>query len=107
MGVDQMVTPTRVLMGQTDAVAYCQSVAQEIYGDRYGKGLEAWLDDVLGSAATEEALLELLEWLLGRCLSYGLKLNPGKCEFFATSVVWCGKVVSAEGIGHDPERLKG
>jgi hypothetical protein len=96
MGFDTMVTLTRVLMGQTDAVAYCQSVAQEIYGENYGNGLEAWL--VLGSTSSKSALLDLLEWLLARCEKYGLKLNPSKCEFYATSVVWCGKVVSPEGI---------
>ena len=57
MGIDEMITPNRVYVGQSDA--YCQSVAQEIYGDRYGKGIEAWLDDGLGSATTEEELLEL------------------------------------------------
>ena len=102
-----MVTPTRVSMGQTDAVAYCQSVAQEIYGDRYGRGIEAWLDDGLGSASSEKDLLDLLAWVLERCESYGLKLNPSKCEFFARSVIWCGKKISADGIAHDPERSGG
>jgi len=34
-----------VKQGQTDAVAYCQATAQEIYGEKYGNGLEAWLDE--------------------------------------------------------------
>ena len=37
MGVDGMITPTRVSMGQSDAVAYCQFVAQEVYGEHYGE----------------------------------------------------------------------
>ena len=56
MGIADIITPNRVSMGQSDAVAYCQSVAQDIYGDRYGKGIEAWLDDGLGSATTEKEL---------------------------------------------------
>jgi hypothetical protein len=32
MGVDGTIAPTRVWMGQADSVAYCQSVAQEVYG---------------------------------------------------------------------------
>ena len=107
MGIDEMITPNRVSMGQSDAVAYCQSVAQEIYGDRYGKGIEAWLDDGLGSAISEKELLELLAWVLERCESYGLKLNPSKCEFFTKSVIWCGKKISADGITHDPKRIQG
>ena len=39
MGIDEMITPTRVPMGHSDAVAYCQSVAQKIYFDRYGKDI--------------------------------------------------------------------
>jgi hypothetical protein len=37
MGVDGMITTTRVSLGQTDKVAYCQSVAQEVYGEHYGE----------------------------------------------------------------------
>ena len=107
MGPDGIVTSNRVQQGQTDAVAYCQATAQEIYGEKYGHGLEAWLDDVLGNATTPEELMDLLEYLLKRCEKYGLKLNPSKCEFYTTSVVWCGKVISADGIGHDPKRLQG
>ena len=107
MGVNEMVESNRVLMGQSDVVAFCQSAAQEVYGERYGNGIEARLDDALGSGSSESELLDLLEWLLGRCALYGLKLNPSKCAFFATEVVWCGKKISSKGISHDPKRLEG
>ncbi len=107
MGPDGIVTSNRVQQGQSDAVAYCQATAQEVYGEKYGNGIEAWLDDALGSAKTPEELMDLLEYVLERCEQYGLKLNPSKCEFYTTSVVWCGKVISADGIGHDPKRLQG
>ena len=107
MGIDEMVESNRVLMGQTDAVAFCQKTAQEVYGEKYGHGMEAWLDDGLGHAEDEEKLLDLLAWLFKRCLLYGLKLNPNKCDFFAKEVIWCGKRISGEGISHDPKRLAG
>jgi hypothetical protein len=75
MGVDGMITPTRVSMGQEDAVAYCQSVAQEVYGEHYGNGVEAWLDDALGVAETEDGMFTLLAGILGRCSRYNLKLK--------------------------------
>jgi hypothetical protein len=78
MGVDGMITPTRVSMGQTDAVAYCQSVAQEVYGAYYGYGVEAWLDDALGAAEDEIGLLTLLAGILGRCRQCNLKFEPPK-----------------------------
>ena len=82
LGIDCVITSNRVQMGQTDAVAYCQRVAQEVYGEKYGDGLEGWVDDVLGSAKSPRELINLLEFLLGRCVAYGLKLHPGKCTFF-------------------------
>ncbi|ETV68361.1 hypothetical protein H257_15682 [Aphanomyces astaci] len=50
-----VVTPTRVLMGQTDA-----------------------LDYLLGYAQTTDVLLHLLRKVLEICQAYGLKLHPGK-----------------------------
>ncbi|KAH9121075.1 hypothetical protein AeMF1_007045, partial [Aphanomyces euteiches] len=54
-------TPTRVLMGQTDAVAFCQSSVDFMFADLLFKGLLAWLDDMLGYAETTDDLFDLLE----------------------------------------------
>ncbi|GMF58658.1 unnamed protein product [Phytophthora fragariaefolia] len=76
--------PTRVLMGATDAVAYCKGVVDEIFGDLIGDGILAWLDDIRGYAENESALLKLLDKVLSRCEAYGLKPHAKKCQFFAT-----------------------
>jgi hypothetical protein len=102
-----MYTPTRVPMGATDAVAYCQGVVEEIFGDLLGNGILAWLDDILGYAESEDALLELLDNVLARCEAYGLKLHAKKCDFFELEVKWCGKMVSAAGVRHCPDRVQG
>jgi hypothetical protein len=47
----------------------------------------------------------LLEKVLVRCTEKGLKLNPKKCAFFQQEALWCGKIVSADGIRHDPARV--
>ena len=100
-------TPTRVLMGQTDAVAFCQSAVNFMFADILFKGLLAWLDDMLGYAESPEDLLDLLDQVLTICSAYGLKLNPKKCDFFLTKATWCGKVVSANGVEHSPSRIQG
>lgn len=41
------------------------------------------------------------------CLQRNLKLNPSKCVLFATSVRWCGRVISADGVRFDPRRIDG
>ncbi|POM57665.1 Hypothetical protein PHPALM_37794 [Phytophthora palmivora] len=102
-----MYTPTRVPMGATDAVAYCQGVVEEIFGDLLGNGILVWLDDILGYAESEEELLQLLDQVLARCEAYGLKLHAKKCDFFEIEVKWCGKMVSAAGVRHYPDRVQG
>ncbi|OWY99769.1 hypothetical protein PHMEG_00029176 [Phytophthora megakarya] len=53
-------TPTRVLMGASDSVAYCQSTVQKMFEEFLYNGLLIWLDDLLGYAKTENGLLKLL-----------------------------------------------
>ena len=80
-------TPTRVLMGQTDADAYCQSVVHQMFGELMFRGLLAWLDDLLGAAKTVAKLFDLLDQVLNICGQFGLKLNPKKCHFFLREAV--------------------
>jgi hypothetical protein len=68
-----MYTPSRVLMGGSDSVAFCQAAVQEIFAEHLYKGLMAWLDDVLGYEADEKKLLILLEKTLRICQRRGLK----------------------------------
>ncbi|KAF0776066.1 hypothetical protein AaE_000234, partial [Aphanomyces astaci] len=75
-----------------------------MFADLLFKGLLAWLDDMLGYAETPE---DLLDHVLTICSSFGLKLNPKKYDFFLTKAVWCGKVVSTEGVYHSPTRIQG
>jgi hypothetical protein len=64
-------TPTRVLMGVSDSVAYCQAAVQEIIQDMLYRGLLPWLDDLLGYAEDEGKLLSLLEVVLETCQKRG------------------------------------
>jgi hypothetical protein len=100
-------TPNRVLMGATDAVAYTQQTMESIMAHGVSRGVKVWLDDVLGYARNEKELLALLEKVLERCLKFGLKLHPDKCNFFRNSVKWCGRVISASGTTHCPMRIEG
>ncbi|OWZ13086.1 hypothetical protein PHMEG_00013656 [Phytophthora megakarya] len=95
-----MVMPTRVLVGGTDSVGYCQNVVEEIFQPLLYHGLLTWLDNIVGYATTIDELLDTLEKILAACAEYGLKLHPDKCRFFLTSAKWCGKVVGAAGLSH-------
>ncbi|ETV81986.1 hypothetical protein H257_05513 [Aphanomyces astaci] len=100
-------TPTRILMGQTDAVAYYQSVVNQMFVELFYAGVLGSLDDLLGCADNSDSLFVLLvKVLLSICRKVLLKLHPKKCFFFLKAM-WCGKVISAEGISHSPDRVEG
>ena len=104
---DGLYQPTRVPMGCVDAVAYAQSTMHEVHGDLMPRHVTAWIDDVVGYAADEAEMLPVLEQAFARYAQYGMKLNPSKGEYFTKEVTWCGRVISASGITHDPERIQG
>ncbi|KAF0717166.1 hypothetical protein As57867_002454, partial [Aphanomyces stellatus] len=68
--------------------------------------LLAWIDDVLLFAKSIDEYLEKLETFLGLMQTHGLKLNPLKCRLYNTSVKWCGRVISGQGVKHDPARVE-
>ncbi|ETV93767.1 hypothetical protein H310_12333 [Aphanomyces invadans] len=75
-------TPTRVLMGGTDSLAYCQSSVQEMFATELYKSLLIWLD------------------------VRGIKLNPKKCRFYEIESRWFWRILSSDGVKQDPERIK-
>lgn len=82
---DGVVTPTRVLMGRTNSVAYVQATVQEMFEELFNEGLLIWIliwiDDLLGYADGDDGLLRFLTRVLEICAAKGLKLNPEKCAF--------------------------
>ncbi|GMF13375.1 unnamed protein product [Phytophthora lilii] len=71
----------------------------------FNNGLIICIDDLLGYTDSDEGLLELLKKVLTICQTKGLKLNPKKGKFYLREALWCGRVVSGEGVRHDPARI--
>jgi hypothetical protein len=108
MTPDGLFQPTSVPMGCVDAVAYAQSTMHEVFGaDLMATNIMAWVDDIIIYAKSVGDMMDILRRVLQRCLEYGLKLHPEKCEFFSSEVTWCGRVFSEAGISHDPARIQG
>jgi hypothetical protein len=101
--------PTRVTQGLTDAPAFFTNAMHQAFGDLIGPehGLAPFVDDILLWARTQEELVDRLLVFLRRCVEVNLWLNVKKARLFATRVRWCGRVISADGVSHDPERLQG
>ena len=36
----------------------------------------------------------------------GLKLKPSKCTFFKTEITYLGHLITSEGVGTDPKKIK-
>ena len=102
---DGVFTPTRVLHGQVNAVAYFQSSIQNVFMPLRDALLQ-WLDDILAHACSASELMDTLETFFSLCRLHGLKLHSRKCRFFLREVNWCGRLISQNGVRLDPRRLK-
>ncbi|POM74526.1 Hypothetical protein PHPALM_8504 [Phytophthora palmivora] len=100
-------TPTRVPQGSTDAALHFQTSVEEVLRCMLHQSVLVWIDDLLVYADTVEGLIAAIDGVLQRPDNHRLKLSPRKCQIFVTEVKWCGRIISANGIGHDPERIEG
>ena len=53
-------------------------------------GVECVIDDIIVTASTDEEHLRRLEEVFARLDRHDIRLNKGKCVFFADSVTYCG-----------------
>ena len=101
---DGVFSPTRVLHGQTNAVAFFQSSLQQLLLPLRDKILQ-WLDDLLFHCKDFNELLCGLRSFFEICRASHIKLHARKCKFFMKHVSWCGRLISQEGIRFDPRNF--
>ncbi|POM74204.1 Hypothetical protein PHPALM_8883 [Phytophthora palmivora] len=110
--VESIVLPMPILetafeqLRGSSRVAYVQSTVQEMFSELFNNGLMIWIEDLLGYEDSDQGLLVLLRKVLQVCADKGLKLNPKKCNFYLREALWCGRMVSGDGIRHDPARIE-
>lgn len=63
-----------------------------------------YLDDVVVFSATFEQHIERLRSVLHAIQSAGLTIKPEKCQFGYEKLRFLGHVISAEGVGPDPDK---
>ena len=51
-------------------------------------------------------MLDQTELVFDRLKQYNLKIKPKKCQFFDTSVLFLGHILSAKGISANPEKVE-
>jgi Reverse transcriptase (RNA-dependent DNA polymerase) len=74
--------------------------------DDINSNIKVWLDDCLLHTKTEDGLLATLNFLFNKCQEHGLKLHASKCVLFATTVRYCGSLITKDGVPFDPKNMK-
>ena len=98
-------TPTRAIQGALNSSLQFQARMSHIFRDMLDEFLMIWIDDLLGFASSEEALLDQLEQVFRRAREYGVKFSAKKLNLFTREIKWCGRIYSKDGVTHDPQRV--
>jgi hypothetical protein len=105
---DGVYTPTVLIQGAADSTgAYQAAMNETLSGIMFGRpnGAVCWIDDILAYARSVEEWFELTRAILERFRERGFKVSVRKTSLFMREAKWCGKLVSSEGVRHDPERI--
>lgn len=95
----------RLSQGLSNAPACFQRIMENIFGDVNLSEMIIFLDDILIHGNTLEELEARTLRVLDRLIEYGLKLDPDKCIFGATTAKHLGYVISNGEIRPDPEKI--
>lgn len=98
-------SPTRILQGGTDSGNHFQAVTQQAL-EGILEGFLQWLDDFLIYAKSEEDLLDRIEKFFEVCKNIGFKIHAGKTNLFLRKAKFCGRVISKDGVKHEPRQHK-
>jgi hypothetical protein len=74
--------------------------------DNIKSNIKVWLNDCLLHTKTEYDLLATLNFFFKQCQKCGLKLHASKCVLFATTVWYCGNVITKDGLRYDPKNME-
>ena len=95
----------RMPFGLTNAPATFQRLMERVMEEIHMKECVTFIDDVIVHGTDFDQHLERLEHVFQKIRKHNLKLNPEKCEFLKRKVVYCGHVVSDQGIETDPAKI--
>ena len=91
--------------GLTDAPATFQCLMESCLEDYHLKYCIIYLDDIIIFFKTSEEHIDRLGKVFQKLDEAGLRLKPGKCEFFWDRLGYLGHVVSSRGIETSPKKI--
>lgn len=95
----------RMPFGLCNAPGTFQRLMERMFGDCRYRSVLLYLDDVVVFSSSVQQHLQRLEEVFSRLQQQGLKVKPSKCHFFQKEVKYLGHIVSAQGVGTDPEKV--
>ena len=96
---------THMPFGLSNAGSSFCCLMEQCLGDQQFVTLLLYLDDICIFAPTIDEMLDQIQLVFDRLKKFNLKIKPKKCQFFSTSVLFLGHVLSAEGISANPEKV--
>jgi RNase H-like domain found in reverse transcriptase len=74
--------------------------------DDIKSNVKVWLDDCLLHTKTEDDLLATLNFFFKKCQEHGLKLHASKCVLLESTVRYCGRLITKDGVRFDPKNME-
>ena len=84
--------------------SFCH-LMEQCLGDQQFVTLLLYLDDICIFVPTIDEMLDHIQLVFDRLNKFNLKIKPKECQFFSTSVLFLGHVLSAKGISANPEKV--
>jgi hypothetical protein len=82
-----------------------QSVLVVMMDDIKGN-INIWLNNCLLHTKTEDDLLATFNLFFKQCQEHELKQHARKCMLFATTVRYCGRLITKNGVRFDPKNME-
>ena len=97
---------THMPFGLSNAGSSFCCLMEQCLGDQQFVTLLLYLDDICIFAPTIDDMLDQIELVFDRLKQFNLKIKPKKCQFFDTSILFLGHILSAKGISVNPEKVE-
>jgi hypothetical protein len=98
---------TRVVMGAKNSAPHFQKVMTQLLQRLLFICVFLYLDDLLLYGKSERGLMDAIERTLAVLAARKIKAKPSKCDLFCRQLVWCGRLISAEGVKNNPAFVQG
>ena len=90
--------------GLCNAPATFQQAMNQTFGDRIGKFVLVYMDDILVYSKSKEEHLQHLEEVFTLLEEHNYYVKKKKCDFLKTEVKFLGHLVSSSGLRVDPDK---